>query len=246
LSDVIEARPGVIDGRGQLVVDARELHAFLLVGKVFAAWVQDRIDQCQFVENQDFEKYAEISAKPGRPPIEYRLTLVMAKELCMLSPSARGHEARKYFIECERIYAGAMSHAAAPVDVLPATESSAVSPFNFEGKDVRVIVLDGVEWFVARDVPEGMGFAWKGSANIDHGPHEWKTVCSVHTPSGTKPTLALTEAGLNFFLSRSDKECARPLQMWIAGEVLPSIRKTGRYEAPRHPAITIVSGPPRS
>jgi prophage antirepressor-like protein len=34
---------------------------------------------------------------------------------------------------------------------------------------------------------------------------------------------------LNFFLSRSDKPKALPLQKWIASELLPTIRKTGGY-----------------
>jgi prophage antirepressor-like protein len=72
---------------------------------------------------------------------------------------------------------------------------------------VRVGLIDGVEWFIARDVAEGMGYTWSGSG-IDHVPHEWKGVTSVVTPRGAQSALALTEAGLNFFLNRSDKECA--------------------------------------
>ena len=54
--------------------------------------------------------------------------------------------------------------------------------------------------------------------------------------SSDKPTarpyqdvLCLTEQGLYFFLGRSDKPKALPYQMWIAGEVVPSIRKHGAY-----------------
>ena len=41
--------------------------------------------------------------------------------------------------------------------------------------------------------------------------------------------LCLSEQGLYFFLARSDKERALPFQKWIAGEVIPSIRRTGQY-----------------
>jgi hypothetical protein len=37
---------------------------------------------------------------------------------------------------------------------------------------------------------------------------------------------------LYFFLGRSDKPAALPFQKWIAGEVIPSIRKTGSYALP--------------
>ena len=38
-----------------------------------------------------------------------------------------------------------------------------------------------------------------------------------------------SEQGLYFFLGRSDKPTALPFQKWLAGDVLPSIRKTGGY-----------------
>ena len=41
--------------------------------------------------------------------------------------------------------------------------------------------------------------------------------------------ISLSEQGLYFFLGRSAKPAALPMQKWIAGEVLPSIRRTGRY-----------------
>ena len=41
--------------------------------------------------------------------------------------------------------------------------------------------------------------------------------------------LCLSEQGVYFFLGRSDKPRALPYQMWIAGEVVPSIRETGSY-----------------
>jgi len=45
--------------------------------------------------------------------------------------------------------------------------------------------------------------------------------------------LCLSEPGLYFFLGRSDKEAALPFQKWVAGEVIPSIRKTGYYAVPQ-------------
>ena len=41
--------------------------------------------------------------------------------------------------------------------------------------------------------------------------------------------LCLTEQGVYFFLGRSDKPKALPYQMWIAGDVVPSIHATGSY-----------------
>lgn len=82
-------------------VDARELHAFLLVGKKFADWIKERIEQYAFAEDADFTTFSQNGEK-GRPTIEYALTLDMAKELSMVERTDRGKQARQYFLACER------------------------------------------------------------------------------------------------------------------------------------------------
>ena len=96
--------------------------------------------------------------------------------------------------------------------------------------EVRVVELNGEWHFVAKDVAEKLGYTWNGS-RIDHVPEEWKGMTSVVTPGGTQEVITLSEQGLYFFLARSDKPAAIPFQKWIAGEVLPSIRRTGGYIA---------------
>ena len=89
---------------GAQVVSARELHKFLEVGKVFGAWITERIGQFGFIENQDYVVYSEIGNNPkgGRPTKEYILSIDMAKELSMIERSDKGKQARLYFIECEK------------------------------------------------------------------------------------------------------------------------------------------------
>lgn len=95
---------------------------------------------------------------------------------------------------------------------------------------VRVVMQDSEPWFVAKDVCEALGYQWNGAARIAHVPEEWKRVTSVVTLRGDEQNMQLlSEQGLYFFLGRSDKPAALPYQKWIAGEVLPSIRKTGGY-----------------
>jgi phage anti-repressor protein len=83
-------------------VNARNLHAFLEIGKDFSTWIKDRIESFGFVENRDFIVFPEIGEKGGRPSLVYHLALDMAKELSMVERNAKGKEARLYFIECER------------------------------------------------------------------------------------------------------------------------------------------------
>ena len=93
-----------IAGESVATINARDLHAFLEVGKDFSTWIKDRISQFDFVENQDFMVFPEIgeNSKGGRPSKEYALTLDMAKELSMVERNDKGKQARQYFIECER------------------------------------------------------------------------------------------------------------------------------------------------
>lgn len=118
---------------------------------------------------------------------------------------------------------------------------AAVTLFSFEGSQVRVSIDEkGEPWFVAKDVAEILGYTWNGALAIQHVPEHWKGVRSVLTPGGKQSMPTLSESGLNFFVMRSDKPKALPFQEWLAGEVLPSIRKTGsysRYTTPPPPPV---------
>jgi prophage antirepressor-like protein len=100
----------------------------------------------------------------------------------------------------------------------------------FRDHDLRVLSDDAGNFeVVAKDVVESIGATWNGAAAIAHVPEEWKGVRSVLTPGGTQHMATLKEQGLYFYLGRCDKPDALPMQMWVASEVLPSIRKTGNY-----------------
>lgn len=92
-------------GEGSVqTVNARDLHAFLMVGKMFTHWIKDRIEQYGFIENEDYVVFAETGNNPlgGRPAKEYAISIDMAKELSMVERNEQGKKARQYFIECER------------------------------------------------------------------------------------------------------------------------------------------------
>ena len=110
---------------------------------------------------------------------------------------------------------------------------AALPLFEFEGQPLRVHLDEaGEPWFVAKDVALALGYQWNGFKNIQHVPEEWRGVESVSTPSAEQQMLTLSEPGLYFFVARSDKPRALPFQKWLAGEVLPSLRRLGRYELP--------------
>ncbi|TWH63886.1 BRO family protein [Azomonas agilis] len=111
-------------------------------------------------------------------------------------------------------------------------QAAQVIPFNFGKVEVRTLIIDDQPWFVAKDVIYALDYARSSSPAklIDHVPAQWKGVNQIHTLGGSQKLLMLSEQGLYFFIGRSDKPKALPFQMWLAGEVLPAIRKHGRYE----------------
>lgn len=104
-------------------------------------------------------------------------------------------------------------------------------PFAFEDKLVRTMLdAQGEPWFVAKDVALALGYQWNGASRIAHVPEEWRRVTSVVTLRGDAQDMQiLSEQGLYFFVARSDKPAALPFQKWLAGEVLPALRRTGTY-----------------
>ncbi len=97
---------GTIANETTLLVNARDLHTFLGVGKRFASWITERIAEYGFVENQDYilvSPNREIKGRGGdRRSKDYHLTLDTAKETAMVERNEKGRQIRRYFIECEK------------------------------------------------------------------------------------------------------------------------------------------------
>ncbi len=87
--------------------------------------------------------------------------------------------------------------------------------------------------FVAKDIATALEYPTSSISQIKNlianVPEEWKGLKPIKTLGGSQNMVVLSEQGLYFFIGRSDKQKALPFQKWIAGEVLPSIRKTGSY-----------------
>lgn len=92
---------------------------------------------------------------------------------------------------------------------------------------------DGTIWVVAKDVAKALEYPESSLAQLSNllakVPDAWKGHKQIKTLGGEQNVLILTEQGLYFFLARSDKPKALPFQMWLANDVVPSIRKTGSY-----------------
>ncbi|EEW3296239.1 phage antirepressor Ant [Escherichia coli] len=102
-SQLIPVFEGTISNEPTLLVNARDLHGFLEVGKDFSNWIRARLNEYGFVENLDYILFSPNLAKtPGRRRKDYHLTLDTAKELAMVERNEKGRQIRRYFIECEK------------------------------------------------------------------------------------------------------------------------------------------------
>ncbi|TXF11185.1 antA/AntB antirepressor family protein [Pelomicrobium methylotrophicum] len=101
---LVPVKEGRIGNAKTLVVDARDLHAALGVGKDFTSWIKLRIRQYGFEQNRDYllTQTGEQLHSGTKWRSDYFLSLDMAKELAMVERNEKGRAVRKYFIECER------------------------------------------------------------------------------------------------------------------------------------------------
>lgn len=128
------------------------------------------------------------------------------------------------------------THAANPTQPGPLVAKqeppmSNVIPFSFNGAAVRVINRAGDPWFVLADVCRVMEIANSGNA-ANRLDDDEKGIHSADTLGGRQDMVIISEPGLYRLVLRSDKPQAKPFQKWVAGTVLPSIRKTGSYALP--------------
>ena len=122
-------------------------------------------------------------------------------------------------------------------------ESGAVERFSFEGAEVRTVIRDGDPWWVAADVASVLGLSNLHSS-LAHLDDDERTLHSVE--SGQRSMSVINESGLYSLILRSRKSEAKAFKRWITREVLPAIRKTGRYEAApasQPKEITSAAGP---
>ena len=115
--------------------------------------------------------------------------------------------------------------------------SANLAEFQYGRKPIRTMDCDGEVWFVARDVCDALGIVWQGDKTITRIRPDWKMVAKYATISGEKDTILISEPAVFKLAFRSHKSEAEEFTDWVAGEVLPAIRKTGSFNAAKTPAI---------
>lgn len=107
--------------------------------------------------------------------------------------------------------------------------------FNFDAQGLRVVGPAEAPWFVAKDVCAALGIA-NSRDSLESLDNDEKGVAITDTLGGPQELATVNESGLYALIFRSRKPEARLFRKWVTSEVLPAIRKTGQYQAPRAPA----------
>lgn len=117
--------------------------------------------------------------------------------------------------------------------------SAALQTFAFETLPVRVVVDgQGAPWWVAADVCRVLGIRNNRDA-VSRMDDDEKGVAQIDTLGGAQSMATINESGLYTLIIRSDKPTAKPFRKWVTSTVLPTIRKTGKFDTQTSPATAL-------
>lgn len=99
--------------------------------------------------------------------------------------------------------------------------------------ELRTVEIDGVVWFVGKDVAEALGYSNTKDAIATHVASEDKKliqrseITTLEIPN--RGMTIINESGLYSLILSSKLPSAKEFKHWVTAEVLPSIRKNGAY-----------------
>ena len=101
---------------------------------------------------------------------------------------------------------------------------------NAEFGQIRTCTVDGETYFVGKDVASALGYVNPNKAMIDHVDDEDKLTSRIVMAGQNRQVIIINESGLYSLILSSKLESAKRFKRWVTSEVLPAIRKNGRYE----------------
>lgn len=111
--------------------------------------------------------------------------------------------------------------------------------FSYDQNEIRMIMQEDGLWWVLADVCKVLELKepHRVAARLDD---DEKGRTLMTTLGGPQEMTIINESGLYSVILRSDKPEAKAFKRWITHEVLPSIRRTGSYQAPVSEAELLV------
>ncbi len=106
---------------------------------------------------------------------------------------------------------------------------NAIATFDFEDVPVRTVEIDGEPWMMGKDVCRCLSISDHHQALERLADDEKRGGYAVPTPGGEQAATVINEPGVYRLIFSSTKPEAERFRRWVFHDVLPAIRKTGRY-----------------
>lgn len=116
-------------------------------------------------------------------------------------------------------------------------------PFHYHDYAITVHVdADQEPWWEAKEVCPHLGLTNVSRACSRLDDDEKRVITSSDVTGRAQEILMVNEAGLYALILSSRKPAARAFKRWVTHDVLPALRKAGRYEVPqvKDPAIQML------
>lgn len=129
----------------------------------------------------------------------------------------------------------------------PGTE---VAVFEYSGRTLRTVMIDGQAWFVAADVAALLEYRMASDLTRSLAA-DLRGTHPMRTPSGMQDVAVISEPGLwKAIMQRQTGRMAdhglrsriEKIQNWVTRDVMPTIRSTGRYDLPGASPLPAVPG----
>lgn len=118
------------------------------------------------------------------------------------------------------------------------SNQSQLSTFSFESNSIRTLAIDNEPWFVAKDLCDTLGIKNPTQAleNLDEDERSMFNIGRSKVHGGGGEVNIVSESGMYTLILRcrdAVKKGSVPhrFRKWVTAEVLPTIRKTGKYES---------------
>lgn len=116
------------------------------------------------------------------------------------------------------------------MDTTPAL--SAQKEFLYSQTKVTTLLINGMPWFVAKDVGDILGLT-NVRMSLQNLDEDEKLTSLLLTSGQNRKTWFINESGLYNLIFQSRKPEAKTFRKWVTSEVLPAIRQTGSYGTPQ-------------
>ena len=108
--------------------------------------------------------------------------------------------------------------------------SNQIQIFDFNSNQVRIQIINNKEYFCAKDVCDILGYSNGRDAIEKHCKPRGVAKRDTLTNGGMQQLSYIDEPNLYRLISHSKLPSAEKFEAWVFEEILPTIRKTGKFE----------------